>query len=86
MERTELLDRLKKYVSEEILEGRDVGLEFDSPLLEWGIINSFEMMKLMKYIRESVGVELSASALVAENFKDLEAIADLILLEGKDGV
>ena len=79
MERNELLLQLKGYIAKEILEGQDVGLDFDSPLLEWGVINSFEIVKLVKYIKESFEVDIPGDRIVADSFQNLEAIADLVI-------
>jgi acyl carrier protein len=50
-----------------------------TPLLEWGIINSLEMVKLLSFIREQFGVEVPTDKLVADSFTSISSIADLIL-------
>ncbi len=74
-----IIASLRSYVVEEVLEGRDVGLETTSPLLEWGILNSMELAKIVRHIKENFGVHVPDEQIVAENFKDLQSIGSLVL-------
>jgi len=79
MEASEILQRLKGYISNEILDGKDIGLEASTPLLEWGIINSLEMARLVAFLQNRFSVEVPAEKIVVEHFKDLKSIAALIV-------
>ena len=50
MDNSNIVKHLKEYVSKEILEGQDMGLDATTPLLEWGIINSIEIARLVVFI------------------------------------
>ena len=73
-----VLALLTRYISAEVLEGRDEGLEPTSPLLAWGVINSLEMARLAAYIRREFGVEVPADRMLPQHFKDLNAITALV--------
>ena len=79
MEASEILQRLKGYISNEILDGKDIGLEASTPLLEWGIINSLEMARLVAFLQNRFSVEVPAEKIVVEHFRDLKSIAALIV-------
>jgi acyl carrier protein len=79
MQRSEIIKRLKKHFAEDVLDGKDVGLDDATPLLEWGIINSLEIMRLLTFIREHFGTEIPYTDLSADNFTDISSIADMIL-------
>jgi acyl carrier protein len=79
METSEVLQRLKGYISNQILEGNDIGLEASTPLLEWGIINSLEMARLVAFLQNCFSVEIPPEKIVVEHFRDLKSIAALVV-------
>lgn len=79
MKQSEVMASLKGYISQEILDGKDIGLDDSTPLLEWGIINSMEMARLVSFIQDKFGVEVPSDKIVIEYFKDLTSITNLVL-------
>jgi acyl carrier protein len=79
MKQSEVLESLKGYVSREILDGKDIGLDGSAPLLEWGIINSIEIARLVAFIQNRFDVEVPGEKIVIEHFKDLNSITALVL-------
>jgi len=79
MQHSEVLAKLREYIAEEVLDGCAEGLEPFSPLLEWGVINSMEIVRLVNFIKTNFAVEMTNEVIVAENFRDLDAITELVL-------
>ena len=79
MEPSEILQRLKGYISKEILDGKDIGLEASTPLLEWGIINSLEMARFVAFLENRFSVDVPAEKIVVEHFRDLKSVAALVV-------
>lgn len=79
MQREAIIEQTTRYIAQDVLGGRDIGLNETTLLLEWGIINSLEMVKLLSFIREQFGVEVPTDKLVADSFTSISSIADLIL-------
>ncbi|TDV52024.1 phosphopantetheine-binding protein [Actinophytocola oryzae] len=78
-ERQALLEKLTRYVSDEVLGEQDAtDLTTTTPLLEWGILNSVETARLTVYLRQEFGVRVPPMQVNAEHFKDLESITDLV--------
>jgi acyl carrier protein len=75
---SEVIETLRKYVASEILNGKDMGLDSSTPLLEWGILNSLELTRLLVFVHQTYQVEVPTGAVVADNFKNLATIAGLI--------
>ncbi len=71
---------LTEYVAVRLL-GDDSASDLTArtPLLELGVLNSVETSRLVAYIRETFGVRLPPTALTANNFRDLETIAGLVV-------
>ncbi|GII70304.1 hypothetical protein Sme01_27800 [Sphaerisporangium melleum] len=78
MNESAVADLIRKYLTERILDASDVQIELDTPLLEWGILNSLTTTRLVGFIREQFGVEIPFDAMLGENFKDLRSISRLV--------
>jgi acyl carrier protein len=74
----EVLDILKKYIEERILDSPGVVLEADTPLLEWGILNSLSTTQLVGFVRDHFGMDVPPEEMVGENFRDLASITRLL--------
>ena len=79
MERMTVVEQLKSYFAQDVLSGKDIGLDETTPLLEWGIINSLEMVRLLQFIRKQLKVDIPPDKLVADSFTDIVSIANLVL-------
>ncbi len=80
MSQTEVVEELATYVRNELLGGdNSAELRPDTPLLEWGILNSMNTAKLLTHIREQHGVNVPPTYLVGKNFRDLAHIADMVV-------
>ena len=79
MEQSKILDELKAYISREVLDGKDIGLDESTPLLEWGIINSMEIARIVGFIQDRLHVEIPDSKILPEYFINLEAISGLVI-------
>jgi acyl carrier protein len=73
-----ILDTLRDYVSERILQEPTVAIEPDTPLLEWGILNSISTVQLIGFIRERFQVIVPPEEVAGKNFKDLRSITLLL--------
>ena len=79
MERMTIIEQLKSYIAQDVLGGKDIGLDETTPLLEWGIINSLEMVKLLRFIHQQFNVDIPTDKLIADSFTDIVSIANLVL-------
>jgi len=78
MTRDAVYEVLAPYVAETFLgEGKEI-LQPDTPLLEWGILNSMNTAKLLTFIRESLGVEVPVTHITGAHFRTLDTITDLV--------
>jgi 2-hydroxymuconate-semialdehyde hydrolase len=78
MTRDEMLDDLKQFVGQELLEGRDSGLDEHTPLLQWGVIDSLSVAELVSFTRERFDIEVPQSAVTPDNLKDLDAYVGML--------
>jgi acyl carrier protein len=79
-----ILDALRSYVSERILQDSSITIEPETPLLEWGILNSVSTVQLIGFIRQRFQVDIPPEEIAGRNFKDLRSISHLLVqLDGK---
>ncbi len=75
----EAADELHGYIVENILDGRDADeLKLDSPLLEWGLIDSLTIVDIVEFVKGRFSVSLPASELNPSNLETIGALASLI--------
>ena len=82
MQREEILQQLVDYVAKEILDGQDDDLDGETPLLEWGIINSMEITRMLAFIKATFGVEIPGEQVLPTHFQDLNSVTDLVVSAG----
>ena len=85
MKQSEILDELKGYISREVLDGKDIGLDDSTPLLEWGIINSMEIAKMVSFIQTRFHVGIPDDKILPEHFINLSALSNLVDTLSKGG-
>lgn len=76
------MEELKKvileYVIDEYLEDEDEVLEFDSPLISGGIVDSFSMVSLKRFLETKYDISLPDDRATPEAFDSVNNIADLV--------
>lgn len=78
MRRSTILDELMNYISIELLDGADTDLDSSTRLLEWGVINSIEIIRLIKFIEATFKVEVPFEKIIPDHLQDADAIANLV--------
>jgi acyl carrier protein len=73
-----ILETLRGYVNDQILQDSTVTIDPDTPLLEWGILNSISTMQLIGFIRERFQVDVPPEEIAGRNFRDLRSITKLL--------
>lgn len=82
----EILEILRKWIVEQVLDASVGTIEPDAPLLEWGVLNSLSTNRLVGFIRDQFGIDVPPESLVGANFKDLNSITALVVrLRAADG-
>jgi acyl carrier protein len=71
---TDIEQKLRAYIK----DTAHTEVDYDRPLVEQGIIDSMGVMDLIAFIQSSFGVEFTDEDLTAENFQNIQTIAELI--------
>jgi acyl carrier protein len=78
-QRDEVLTALSEFIAREILDGHDIGLDGRTPLLEWGIINSFEIARVVAFVADRFGVRIPPQRIEVRHFDTLEHLSELVV-------
>jgi acyl carrier protein len=79
MDELEVSAAVRQYISAEILEGDDDGLNNQTPLLQWGILNSMEMTRLLGFIDQRFQIRIAPAEISPARFKNIDAIAGFVM-------
>ncbi|WP_405847073.1 acyl carrier protein [Streptomyces sp. NBC_01518] len=73
-------NRVLEFIRERFLNG-DAKKELDgeSPLLEWGILNSLNVVVLTEFIKHELSVVVPPEKLSGRYFKDVNSLTAMIL-------
>jgi acyl carrier protein len=76
---TDLNAKIKEFIITEVNPDLKLqSLADDEPLIESGIVDSLGVLKIMSFLDETFGVDLSSDEIRLENFRDVRTICDLV--------
>ena len=76
---SEFKAKIKKFIMTEVNPERNlVELGDDEPLVDSEIIDSLGVLKIMAFLDEEFGIDLSAEQIKLENFRNVTSICSLI--------
>jgi len=82
MQKSSVVNSLKAFITQEILQDEKTNLDDSTPLLEEGLLDSFSVMNLLCFIESELGIEIALESVPIERFKDLDALADFVIESG----
>jgi acyl carrier protein len=78
MELEVLIDEVRQFVVAEFLNGKGEGLDADTPLIDWGVIDSVAIVSLREFVHNRYGVLIPNTEMRPANLTSLRTIAELI--------
>lgn len=79
MQSEQVLKEIHAFVARELLDGKAADLEANTPLLAWGIIDSFSLAMLLKFLKDRFQVEVPLNQVSAANLESLTTITQLVM-------
>ena len=74
----EMKDIILEYVIEEYLEDEDEVLTYDSPLISGGIVDSFSMVSLKRFLEVKYSISIPDEKASPEAFDNVNRIVALV--------
>jgi acyl carrier protein len=79
----QLISDLLMFIRTQFLDGDATGeLTDETPLLAWGVLDSFKTARLLSFIQDELGLQIPAAQLYAGNFQDVRSIAAMVRANG----
>jgi acyl carrier protein len=77
---TSICEQLKAYIEQRVLDGDDDEvINEDTPLFDWGFMNSLEVARLVAFMNEKFSIDVPAEKMVPAMFKNLHTITHLVI-------
>ena len=73
-----LKDIILQYVSKEYLEDDSEPIDFDTPLISGGIVDSFSMVSLKRFLENKYNIEIPDDKATPDAFDSVNKIAALV--------
>jgi acyl carrier protein len=78
-ERTEIRDRLRRYIAENLLfSNQEYPFEDDASFLKNGVVDSTGVMELVAYVEKKFGVTVDPKEVVPANFDSVRNLTGYI--------
>ena len=74
----DMKDVILNYVAEEYLEDEDDEITYDSPLISGGIVDSFSMVSLKRFLENKYGISIPDDRATPEAFDSVDKIVVLV--------
>ena len=74
----EMQKAILEYVEEEYLEDEDEDLDADTPLISGGIVDSFSMVSLKRFLENKYSISIPDDKATPEAFDTVDKICDLV--------
>ena len=79
MNREEIKDIVLKYVIEEYMEDENDEITYDTPLISGGIVDSFSMVSLKRFLENKYKISIPDEKASPEAFDSVNKITDLVI-------
>ncbi|MCD4651948.1 MAG: acyl carrier protein [Candidatus Cloacimonetes bacterium] len=78
-DQNEIKETVLEYVIEEYVEEEDDEVTFDTPLISGGLVDSFSMVSLKRFLETRYKIKLPDEDATPEAFDTVSKISDLVL-------
>ncbi|WP_416674498.1 phosphopantetheine-binding protein [Egbenema bharatensis] len=69
---------IRQYITESILFSKTYPYSDDASLLENGVIDSMNVMELVLFLEENLGIQVEDHEIIPENFDSVSKLADFV--------
>jgi acyl carrier protein len=74
----EMQEAILEYVTEEYLEEDDEDIDVDTPLISGGIVDSFSMVSLKRFLENKYQISIPDDRATPDTFDTVNKICDLV--------
>lgn len=78
-DRSDIHSRLERFLLSELSAADRERIVADEDLLAAGLLDSLGVLQLTSFLEESFGISVDADDVVADNFRSIDSLIDLVL-------
>ena len=79
-------DQIREYIQESAKYAGVSGVTDDSSLIEAGVIDSLQLVRIVSYLEETFGVSVADEEIVPKNFETISGMEKLVMAKrGENG-
>ena len=78
-DKDEIMEVVLEYVIDEYVEDEDEEVTFDTPLISGGLVDSFSMVSLKRFLENKYGISLPDEEATPEAFDNVISITELVI-------
>lgn len=78
-------DQIRDYIQESAKYAGVTGLTDDASLIEAGVIDSLQLVRVVSFLEETFGVTVADEEIVPKNFESIDGMERLVLAKLADG-
>lgn len=79
MAATENQEKIRTYLVKTLIRDDDLDLELDEPIFSSGLLDSFSVIQLMRYLEETFEIRIQVSDVTIADFDTVQKIEALVL-------
>jgi acyl carrier protein len=76
---TSIKDQIREYIQESAKYAGVTGLTDDSSLIEAGVIDSLQLVRVVSYLEDTFGVTVADEEIVPKNFESINGMERLVM-------
>jgi len=77
-ERSNVLNEIRTFVANWFRDGKEDGLEDDTPLVTSGIVDSAGVLEVVEFVEKRFGVQVQDADISLETCNTLQGLTDLV--------
>jgi acyl carrier protein len=74
----EMKEKIRRYIISEYLEDGDAELDYDTPIIASGIVDSMSMMSLITFLEATYKISIPDEKVSPERFYSINKIVELV--------
>lgn len=79
MDQTNIKEQIKEYIKETIVQNDQTDIEFDTPLISGGVIDSISTLKMVDFLESAFKIEVQPHEVDRDNLDTVNLISEFVL-------
>lgn len=78
MEKEQMQELVLEFIKNEYLDDEDIDLNYETPLISNGLVDSFSMVSLLVFLENTFSIKIPPNKATRQSFDSINRIVDLV--------